>query len=57
MYVYSGFTLLYSRNCHNIKQLYSNEKFFKKEHDTHGARPTLGQAHSRTSFLQSLRKF
>ena len=32
MYVFSGFTLLYSRNQHNIgKQLYSNKNNFKKE--------------------------
>ena len=46
MYMYSGFTLLYNRNWHNIKQLYSNENLKKEEeHDTHGALHTLGQAH------------
>ena len=57
MYMYSRFTLLYSRNWHNIKQLYSDENFKKEEHNTHGALPTLGQAHSQTSFLQGLREF
>ena len=56
MYMYSGFTLLYSRNWHNIKQLYSNENFKKRRRTRYTRGPPHTGPGAQTSFLQGLRE-